>query len=141
MEAKTKTTKVKMEGKYTEAVGRRKTAIARVRIFPGKGKVIVNDKELSVYFPLEKLQNVCLAPLVTTGRKEGTDVQVQVVGGGIIGQADAVRLGITRCLIMEEADFKTTLKKEGFTTRDSRRRERKKPGKRSARRSPQWSKR
>ncbi|MEK7105621.1 MAG: 30S ribosomal protein S9 [Patescibacteria group bacterium] len=141
MESATKTNV--FEGKYTESVGRRKRAIARVRMFPGqgKGKVLVNDKELAVYFPLLKLQEKVMAPLNTTGRKESFNIQVKVVGGGITGQAEAVRLGISRGLVMEDADLKSSLKKEGFMTRDSRRRERKKPGKRSARRSPQWSKR
>ena len=135
------TTKIKFEGKYTESVGRRKRAIARVRLFPGKGKIVINDRELKTYFPLVKLQEVVLLPLTMTGRKESVDVQVKVEGGGISGQADAVALGISRCLVTEDADVKGTLKKEGLMTRDSRRRERKKPGKRSARRSPQWAKR
>ena len=129
------------EGKYSEAVGRRKTAIARVRLYPGKGKIIVNKKAMTEYFPLVKLQEKVYAPLNITGRKESFDIEVKAVGGGITGQAEAVRLGISRALLLEDADVKSSLKKEGLMTRDSRRRERKKPGKRSARRSPQWSKR
>lgn len=129
------------EGKYSEAVGRRKTAIARVRLYPGKGKIIVNKKAMTEYFPLVKLQEKVLSPLNITGRKESFNIEVKAVGGGITGQAEAVRLGISRALLLEDADVKSSLKKEGLMTRDSRRRERKKPGKRSARRSPQWSKR
>ena len=134
-------TKTTFEGKYSEAVGRRKTAIARVRMYPGKGKIVVNDRDLAVFFPLAKLQEKVYAPLAVAGRKESFDIQVKVLGGGITGQAEAVRLGIARCLLLEDQDLKATLKKNGLTTRDSRKRERKKPGKRSARRSPQWSKR
>ncbi len=132
---------VTFEGKYSEAVGRRKTAIARVRLYPGKGKIVVNGKEMKDYFPLAKLQEKVIAPLTIAGRKESFNISVKAEGGGITGQAEAVRLGISRALLLEDADVKSSLKKEGLMTRDSRRRERKKPGKRSARRSPQWSKR
>ena len=133
--------KAEFEGKYTEAVGRRKTAIARVRMYPGKGQIVINNKELNVFFPLQKLQEKVWTPLTVAGRKESFNVQAKVVGGGITGQAEAVRLGIARCLLLEDQDLKATLKKSGLMSRDSRKRERKKPGKRSARRSPQWSKR
>lgn len=133
--------KAEFEGKYTEAVGRRKTAIARVRLYPGKGQIVINNKKLEVFFPLAKLQEKVWTPLTVAGRKESFNIQAKVVGGGITGQAEAVRLGIARCLLLEDQDLKTALKKSGLMTRDSRKRERKKPGKRSARRSPQWSKR
>lgn len=132
---------LKLEGKYNESIGRRKRAIARVRFYPGKGKIVVNGKEFKNYFPTEKLQNIVLGPLVTVARQESFDIGVQVVGGGSHGQAEAVRMGIARCLLDEDEEMRSTLKKSGFLSRDSRRRERKKPGKRSARRSPQWSKR
>lgn len=134
-------TQATFEGKYSEAVGRRKTAVARVRLYPGKGLIVVNGKEMPIFFPTTKLQEKVLGPLTVAGRNESFNIQVKVQGGGVNGQAEAVRLGIARCLLHEDQDLKTSLKKSGFMTRDARKRERKKPGKRSARRSPQWSKR
>lgn len=137
MESQTTT----FEGKYTESIGRRKQAIARVRMYPGKGRIQINNKNIKEYFPLEQLQKLVFSPLALIGRNESFDISAKVEGGGIKGQAEAIRLGISRCLVMEDQDLKTTLKKSGLMTRDARRRERKKPGKLSARRSPQWSKR
>lgn len=128
------------EGKYIESVGRRKTSIARVRLFAGKGEIVVNDRSMEVYFPVAKLRSIVEQPLTVAGLT-GASVSVKVVGGGIKGQADAIRLGIARCLVKQNEDLRTTLKKDGLLSRDSRRRERKKFGKLSARRSPQWSKR
>lgn len=128
-------------GKYTEAVGRRKRAIARVRMYPGKGQIIINERAMEAFFGTAKLRETVRQALKTVGRPESFDISIYVVGGGTTGQAEAIRMGIARCLLKEDADIKTTLKKDGLLTRDSRRRERKKPGKLSARRSPQWSKR
>lgn len=122
-------------------LGRRKTASARVRIMPGKGEVIVNDKPLKTYFPILVLQKNIVAPLEVVGRKESLDVSVKVAGGGVHGQADAVRHGIARALVKWDNDLKPILKAEGFLTRDSRAKERKKYGRHKARRGHQWKKR
>lgn len=126
---------------FERAVGRRKTAAARVRILPGKGKVTINDRELISYFPgtLDRMQ--VEGPLKVTGMLERLDVSVKVAGGGIHGQAEAVRHGISRALIKWDESLKPVLKAEGFLTRDSRMKERKKAGLRKARRSHQWRKR
>ncbi len=124
------------------AVGRRKTAIARVRLIRGgKGNVLVNDKPFAMYFPTFDMQRIVLEPLKAVGKETSYDVSVHALGGGAHAQAEAVRLGISRALLKEQADFRTTLKKLGFLTRDPRAKERKKPGLRRARRAPQWSKR
>ncbi|MEK7665481.1 MAG: 30S ribosomal protein S9 [Patescibacteria group bacterium] len=128
------------EGKYIESVGRRKTSIARVRLFVGKGEIVVNEHSMLKYFPLAKLRQLVEQPLTVAGLT-GSSITVKVVGGGIKGQAEAIRLGIARCLVKQNEELRTTLKKDGLLSRDSRRRERKKFGKLSARRSPQWSKR
>ncbi len=131
-----------MSDKYYQCVGRRKTAVAQVRIFPGgTGKVTVNGKEMKVYFPVKRLQEVVTGPLSATGRTENTDVTVRAVGGGPVGQADAVRLGIARALVKMDESMKETIKGKGMLTRDPRKKERKKFGKRGARRSKQWRKR
>lgn len=127
---------------YIEAVGRRKEAIARVRLHHGgKGAITINDRELTVYLPVSILQQAVRSPFVQTGTENVFDVTVHVEGGGIHGQADAVRLGIARALVDFNPELRTSLKKLGFLSRDARIRERKKYGKKSARRSPQWSKR
>jgi small subunit ribosomal protein S9 len=123
------------------ALGRRKTAAARVRLTAGKGNIIVNDKPLATYFPILILQKSIVAPLETVGRKESMDVSVKVAGGGVHGQAEAVRHGIARALVKWDADLKPVLKAEGFLTRDSRAKERKKYGRHKARRGHQWKKR
>ncbi|MFA6427437.1 MAG: 30S ribosomal protein S9 [Candidatus Magasanikbacteria bacterium] len=123
------------------AVGRRKTASARVRITPGKGVVTVNGKELSVYFPTKILSDKVMSPLKAVGKEKDTDVSVKVSGGGKVGQADAVRHGIARSLVAWNPDFRPVLKAEHFMTRDQRSKERKKPGLRKARRGHQWRKR
>ena len=125
----------------SRAVGRRKEAAARVRITPGKGDIIVNGKEYKTYFPTLISQNIVSSPLVVTGKTKDFDVSVKVAGGGSRGQAEAVRHGISRALIEWNADLKPVLKAEGFLTRDSRTKERKKPGLLKARRGRQWRKR
>ena len=121
------------------AVGRRKKAIARVRLVPGSGNVVINKRELDNYFGLETLKMTVRQPLVLT-KTTGFDVLVSVNGGGLTGQSGAIRLGITRALLEAGAD-RTTLKVAGFITRDARTKERKKYGLKGARRAPQFSKR
>lgn len=122
-------------------IGRRKTAIARVYVKPGKGDIKVNDRDLKEYFLSEIHQTVVRQALVAV-KADGTfDVTVNVEGGGIKGQAEAVRLGIARALVEANVENKPTLRKEGLLTRDSRMVERKKPGRRKARRKFQFSKR
>jgi small subunit ribosomal protein S9 len=123
------------------ATGRRKTSVARVYVKPGKGEIIVNARDLKEYFASEIHQTMVKQPLVAVKAENQYDVTVNVEGGGIKGQAEAVRLGITRALVAFNAENKPALKKEGFTTRDSRMVERKKPGRRKARRRFQFSKR
>lgn len=132
-----------MEKRYIEAIGRRKTAGARVRITPAEStNVIVNDKELASYFPHTTLQKTVLSVFGVEEAGVGNyHVTVRVVGGGISAQAEAIRLGIARALVKEKADRRSSLKKEGYLMRDPRSVERKKPGLKKARKSPQWSKR
>lgn len=125
----------------SRAVGRRKTASARVRITTGKGEVVVNGKSLAEYFPVDIWQQSVLSPLVVTGKEKGMDVSVKVVGGGPHGQAQAVRHGIARALVDWDENLKPVLKAEGFLTRDARAKERKKFGQKKARRGHQWRKR
>lgn len=127
--------------RYTEAVGRRKTAIARVRITPGgTGKMTVNGKTPKDYFTLPRLVADARSPLDQL-KLNTYDVSVNVTGGGIHAQAGAVRLGISRAIIAKEPDWKPRLRTMGFLTRDSRMVERKKYGLNKARRAPQWAKR
>jgi small subunit ribosomal protein S9 len=123
------------------ATGRRKNAVARVWIKPGSGKVTVNEKEEAVYFARAVLRMILRQPLVVTNRETQFDVVATVQGGGLSGQAGAVRHGISRALVNYEPELKPTLKKHGFMTRDSRMVERKKFGRAKARRRFQYSKR
>ena len=123
------------------ATGRRKNAVARVWIKPGSGRVTVNEKEEAVYFARAVLRMILRQPLVVTNRETQFDVVCTVQGGGLSGQAGAVRHGISRALVNYEPELKPMLKKHGFMTRDSRMVERKKYGKAKARRSFQFSKR
>ncbi len=128
--------------KYYQTIGRRKTAIAQVRLFPGgSGKITVNNKPFEVYFPIEASRVNILSPLVQTGKNEAVDVTVRVLGGGSTGQADAVKLGIARALVKSDETLKAVIKANGFLTRDARKKERKKFGLRGARRATQWRKR
>jgi small subunit ribosomal protein S9 len=131
----------KVHGKYVEAIGRRKTSVARVRLFEGNGKVTVNDKDVKQYFPLARLVADALAPLTDLKIAGEWDVIAHVSGGGIHAQAGAVRLGVARALVKKNAEWKKLLRVSGFMTRDSRMVERKKYGLKKARRSPQWAKR
>ena len=122
-------------------IGRRKTSIARVYVKPGKGDIKINDRELKEYFLSEIHQTLVKQALAALKLEASYDVTVNVEGGGITGQAEAVRLGIARALVEISPENKPTLRKEGFMTRDSRMVERKKPGRRQARRRFQFSKR
>ena len=123
------------------AVGRRKTAIARVRLVAGDGKILVNKRELDNYFGLETLKMTARQPLELTKAGADMDILVNVTGGGLSGQAGAIRHGISRALIKANPDLRDSLKKAGFLTRDPRMKERKKYGLKAARRAPQFSKR
>lgn len=132
---------LKKAERYTEGVGRRKTSIARVRVVDGKGKFVVNDKELKQYFQLSVLESCAQSPFSKLKLEDKFDVSARVSGGGIHAQAEAVRLGLARALAINNADFQKKLHRLGFLTRDSRMVERKKYGLRKARRAPQWQKR
>jgi small subunit ribosomal protein S9 len=121
--------------------GRRKTAIARVRLASGTGKITVNGRPFENYFPVETLRGMAAQPLTVTGTAGKLDVRVNVTGGGPNGQAGAVRHGISRALLQFDANLRPTLKAEGFLTRDPRMRERKKYGQPGARKRYQFSKR
>ena len=121
--------------------GRRKTAVARVRLASGTGKILVNGRSFENYFPLESHRVMAAQPLTVTGTADKLDAQVTVTGGGPNGQAGAVRHGIARALLTVDANFRPTLKAEGLLTRDPRMRERKKYGQPGARKRFQYSKR
>ncbi|MCX6740359.1 MAG: 30S ribosomal protein S9 [Candidatus Parcubacteria bacterium] len=130
------------ENKYFSAVGRRKSAIAQVRIFPkGTGNIEVNKKKFVDYFNEALLQEKINEPLKLVGLDGKLDITVKVIGGGKTGQAEAVRHGISRALQIMDTELRKTLKVAGFLKRDARVKERKKPGLRRARRAPQWAKR
>lgn len=122
--------------------GRRKKAIARVRLYPGSGKVEINKRSFESYFPVETLRVIVRQPMVATETADKFDVRVNVKGGGLSGQAGAIRHGIARALVdADEEQYKAVLKKAGFLTRDSRVKERKKYGLKKARKASQFSKR
>jgi small subunit ribosomal protein S9 len=123
------------------AIGRRKAAVARVYLRDGKGKITVNDRDYKEYFGAETLQYVVTQPLNLLNLTDKYDINANLDGGGAKGQAEALRLGITRALVKIDAEYKATLKASGFTTRDPREVERKKPGQPKARKRFQFSKR
>jgi small subunit ribosomal protein S9 len=125
----------------TNKIGRRKTAIARISLTPGKGEIVVNGRTFTEYFPSEILQIVVNQPFALTNTLGSFDVKANVDGGGIKGQAEALRLAISRALQTQDAELRSPLKKEGFLTRDPRMVERKKAGRRKARKRFQFSKR
>ncbi len=125
----------------TNTIGRRKTSVARVYLRPGKGEITINNKEFKTYFLSEIDQTKVKQPLVAVKMDGQYDININVEGGGITGQAEAIRLGIARALSEINEENKSPLRKEGFITRDSRMVERKKPGRRKARRKFQFSKR
>ena len=129
------------ESNYYYGTGRRKSSVARVRLYPGTGKVTINDRDIDDYFGLETLKVIVRQPLELTGTSEKLDVVCRVQGGGFTGQAGAIRHGIARALLVYDPNLRPELKKAGFLTRDPRMKERKKYGHKGARRAPQFSKR
>ena len=126
---------------YFYGTGRRKSSVARVRVYNGTGKIIINDREIDDYFGLETLKLIVRQPLALTGTADKFDIVCRVAGGGVTGQAGAIRHGIARALLSVNEEFRPILKKAGFLTRDPRMKERKKYGLKGARRAPQFSKR
>ena len=121
--------------------GRRKKSVARVRVYAGTGKITINDRDIDDYFGLETLKLIVRQPLALTGTSEKFDIVCRVNGGGVTGQAGAIRHGLSRALLQYDESLRTSLKKAGFLTRDPRMKERKKYGLKGARRAPQFSKR
>lgn len=126
---------------YFYGTGRRKHSVARVRLYPGTGNITINDRDIDEYFGLETLKLIVRQPLELTQTIGRFDVISRVTGGGVSGQAGAIRHGISRALLLHDAELRPILKKAGFLTRDPRMKERKKPGLKGARRAPQFSKR
>ena len=126
---------------YFYGTGRRKDSVARVRVYQGTGKVTINDRDIDNYFGLETLKLIVRSPLVLLGLEGKYDVVVRVSGGGVSGQAGAIRHGLSRALLVYDENLRGELKKAGFLTRDPRMKERKKYGLKAARRAPQFSKR
>jgi len=126
---------------YFYGTGRRKKSVARVRVYPGTGKITINDRSIDDYFGLETLKLIVRQPLALTGTTEKFDIVCRVNGGGMTGQAGAIRHGLSRALLQYDEALRPALKKAGFLTRDPRMKERKKYGLKAARRAPQFSKR
>ena len=126
---------------YFYGTGRRKNSVARVRVYTGTGKITINDRDIDSYFGLETLKLIVRSPLVLLGLEGKYDVVVRVSGGGVSGQAGAIRHGIARALVTLNPEYRAALKAAGFMTRDPRMKERKKYGLKAARRAPQFSKR
>ena len=126
---------------YFYGTGRRKSSVARVRVYNGTGKIIINDREIDDYFGLETLKLIVRQPLNLTGTLDKFDIICRVAGGGVTGQAGAIRHGISRALLQYDAELRGELKKAGLLTRDPRMKERKKYGLKGARRAPQFSQR
>ena len=116
-----------MAEKYFQSVGRRKTSVAQVRLYPtGSGKITVNDRAFEDYFTVATARQRVISPLEKVGKKDSMDITVRVVGGGLMGQADAVKMGIARALVAFDETMKAAVKSEGYLTRDARKKERKK---------------
>ena len=126
---------------YFYGTGRRKSSVARVRLYPGSGKITINGRDVEDYFGLETLKLIINQPFGVTGTEGKFDIVANVQGGGISGQAGAIRHGVSRALLLADDTFRAPLKKAGFLTRDPRMKERKKYGLKAARRAPQFSKR
>jgi small subunit ribosomal protein S9 len=126
---------------YYEGIGRRKRASARVRLYPGEGSIVINDKPMDEYFSRERDVLHLLEPLKVTDTVGTFNVSVKVKGGGISGQSGAVRHGVARALLKADPNLRPVLRKGGFLTRDARKKERKKPGLKRARKAPQYTKR
>jgi small subunit ribosomal protein S9 len=132
----------KIEEKFWQAIGRRKTSIAQTKIFESKEKIfLVNEKPLEIYFPLFELQKIVKSPLELVRCENKFKILAKVKGGGVNSQAEAIRHAISRALVLYNPNFRKKLKKAGFLKRDPRIKERKKPGLKRARRAPQWQKR
>ena len=128
------------EGKpYFYGTGRRKSSVARVRVYNGTGKITINNRDIDDYFGLETLKVIVRQPLALTNNADKFDIVCRVEGGGVTGQAGAIRHGIARALLLADAELRPELKKAGFLTRDPRMKERKKYGLKGARRAPQFS--
>ena len=144
---KVKAAEVAESKRYFEAVGRRKKAVARVRLFTcrpfeeDRARITINDKFYTDFFPILEFQQIVVSPLKKMKSLNRFEITVKVKGGGMRGQAEATRHGLSRTLVEFNPDFSKKLKRAGFLSRDSRRKERKKPGLKKARRAPQWSKR
>ena len=126
---------------YFYGTGRRKKSVARVRIYAGSGKITINNRDIDDYFGLETLKLIVRQPLALTGTADKFDIVCNVQGGGVTGQAGAIRHGLSRALLQYDENLRPALKKAGFLTRDPRMKERKKYGLKGARRAPQFSKR
>ena len=126
---------------YFYGTGRRKDSVARVRVYTGTGKITINDRDIDDYFGLETLKLIVRQPLAVAGVEGKFDIVVRVAGGGVSGQAGAIRHGLSRALLVYDENLRGELKKAGFLTRDPRMKERKKYGLKAARRAPQFSKR
>ena len=126
---------------YFYGTGRRKKSVARVRVYPGTGTITINDRDIDDYFGLETLKLIVRQPLALTGTADKFDIVCKVQGGGVTGQAGAIRHGLSRALLQYDENLRPELKKAGFLTRDPRMKERKKYGLKGARRAPQFSKR
>ena len=126
---------------YFYGTGRRKSSVARVRVYNGTGKITINNRDIDDYFGLETLKVIVRQPLTLTNNADKFDIVCRVEGGGVTGQAGAIRHGIARALLLADAELRPELKKAGFLTRDPRMKERKKYGLKAARRAPQFSKR
>ena len=126
---------------YFYGTGRRKNSVARVRVYSGTGKIIINDRDIDDYFGLETLKLIVRQPLAVAGVEGKFDIVVRVSGGGVSGQAGAIRHGLSRALLVYDENLRPEPKKAGFLTRDPRMKERKKYGLKAARRAPQFSKR
>jgi small subunit ribosomal protein S9 len=127
--------------RYYEGVGRRKRSVARVRLYPGDGQIVINDKELKEYFGRPQDWLDVVAPLKLTNNETRFNLSVLVKGGGITGQAEAIRHGVARALLRLDPGLNRTLRRAGYLTRDPREKERKKPGLKRARKAPQYTKR
>lgn len=132
---------IQFKGKYNGAVGRRKEAVARVRLYSGTGQILINGKDYKYYYTNESQREAIYAPLKLLGLEKKFDISAVVSGGGKSGQLDAICHGTSRALVESDESYRTTLKKSGFLTRDPRAKERKKCGLKRARKAPQFSKR
>ena len=133
---------IELKGKFVAAIGRRKSAVAQVRLYKsGQGKIIINGITVNQYFPMPSYLGIVLQPLKATGLEDKVDILIVVRGGGKRGQAEAVRHGIARTLLLLDRELKPALKAEKLLTRDPRKKERKKPGLKRARKAEQWQKR